>query len=104
MSPYEYGSFGELMEVFIQMDYFFIRSVLICLSVSPADNGSTLSSEAVTDSLASTDGNYGYMGTNTHTHTHRIFMFICIFILAFQCPLSLAKCDVLSEFWFIFTT
>uniref|UniRef100_A0A8C1ZQZ0 SID1 transmembrane family, member 2 n=1 Tax=Cyprinus carpio TaxID=7962 RepID=A0A8C1ZQZ0_CYPCA len=35
LSPYEYGSF--------------------------ADNGSTLSSEAVTDSLASTDGNYGYM-------------------------------------------
>ncbi|XP_051520927.1 SID1 transmembrane family member 2-like isoform X1 [Myxocyprinus asiaticus] len=35
VSPYEYGSF--------------------------ADNGSTLSSEAVTDSLASTDGNYGYM-------------------------------------------
>ncbi|XP_057206403.1 SID1 transmembrane family member 2-like isoform X3 [Triplophysa rosa] len=34
-SPYEYGSF--------------------------ADNGSTLSSEAVTDSLASTDGNYGYL-------------------------------------------
>lgn len=35
VSPYEYGSF--------------------------ADNGSTLSSEAVTDSLTSTDGNYGYM-------------------------------------------
>ncbi|XP_051536051.1 SID1 transmembrane family member 2 isoform X2 [Myxocyprinus asiaticus] len=35
VSPYEYGSF--------------------------ADNGSTLSSEAMTDSLASTDGNYGYM-------------------------------------------
>ncbi|XP_077077533.1 SID1 transmembrane family member 2 isoform X1 [Siphateles boraxobius] len=35
VSPYEYGSF--------------------------ADNGSTLSSEAVTDSLASTDGNYGYI-------------------------------------------
>ncbi|XP_043086319.1 SID1 transmembrane family member 2 isoform X4 [Puntigrus tetrazona] len=35
VSPYEYGSF--------------------------ADNGSTLSSEAVTDSLASADGNYGYM-------------------------------------------
>ncbi|XP_052472639.1 SID1 transmembrane family member 2 isoform X4 [Carassius gibelio] len=35
VSPYEYGSF--------------------------ADNGSTLSSEAVTDSLASTDGNYGCM-------------------------------------------
>ncbi|CAL8360701.1 unnamed protein product [Merluccius merluccius] len=34
-SPYEYGSF--------------------------ADNGSTLSSEAVTDSAASTDNNYGYM-------------------------------------------
>ncbi|XP_039525951.1 SID1 transmembrane family member 2 isoform X4 [Pimephales promelas] len=34
-SPYEYGSF--------------------------ADNASTLSSEAVTDSLASTDGNYGYI-------------------------------------------
>ncbi|XP_073674185.1 SID1 transmembrane family member 2 isoform X2 [Garra rufa] len=36
VSPYEYGSF--------------------------ADNGSTLSSEAVTDSLASADGNYGYLG------------------------------------------
>lgn len=35
VSPYEYGSF--------------------------ADNGSTLSSEAITDSLTSTDGNYGYM-------------------------------------------
>lgn len=75
MSPYEYGSFGELMEVFFQMNYFFIRSVLICLSVSPADNGSTLSSEAVTDSLASADGNYGYMGNNTrtrniHVHVH----------------------------------
>ncbi|XP_074497490.1 SID1 transmembrane family member 2 isoform X2 [Sebastes fasciatus] len=35
-SPYEYGSF--------------------------ADNGSTLSSEAVTDSATSTDNNYGYMG------------------------------------------
>uniref|UniRef100_A0A673LKT7 SID1 transmembrane family member 2-like n=1 Tax=Sinocyclocheilus rhinocerous TaxID=307959 RepID=A0A673LKT7_9TELE len=31
-----------------------------CRSVS-SDNGSTLSSEAVTDSLASADGNYGYM-------------------------------------------
>uniref|UniRef100_A0A671T334 SID1 transmembrane family member 2-like n=2 Tax=Sinocyclocheilus anshuiensis TaxID=1608454 RepID=A0A671T334_9TELE len=30
-------------------------------AVSLADNGSTLSSEAVTDSLASADGNYGYM-------------------------------------------
>ncbi|XP_056329386.1 SID1 transmembrane family member 2 isoform X4 [Danio aesculapii] len=39
VSPYEYGSF--------------------------ADNGSTLSSEAVTDSLTSTDGNYGYMGSET---------------------------------------
>ncbi|XP_043086317.1 SID1 transmembrane family member 2 isoform X2 [Puntigrus tetrazona] len=39
VSPYEYGSF--------------------------ADNGSTLSSEAVTDSLASADGNYGYMGSET---------------------------------------
>ncbi|KAM8768916.1 SID1 transmembrane family member 2 isoform 2-T2 [Acanthopagrus schlegelii] len=35
-SPYEYGSF--------------------------ADNGSTLSSEAITDSATSTDNNYGYMG------------------------------------------
>ncbi|XP_056100895.1 SID1 transmembrane family member 2 isoform X3 [Rhinichthys klamathensis goyatoka] len=35
VSPYEYGSF--------------------------ADNASTLSSEAITDSLASTDGNYGYI-------------------------------------------
>ncbi|KAF4104524.1 hypothetical protein G5714_015511 [Onychostoma macrolepis] len=35
VSPYEYGSF--------------------------ADNGSTLSSEAITDSLASADGNYGYI-------------------------------------------
>ncbi|XP_022524881.1 SID1 transmembrane family member 2 isoform X2 [Astyanax mexicanus] len=35
-SPYEYGSF--------------------------ADNGSTISSEPVTDSLASAEGNYGYMG------------------------------------------
>lgn len=28
----------------------------------PADNGSTLSSEAITDSATSTDNNYGYMG------------------------------------------
>ncbi|KAI2656544.1 SID1 transmembrane family member 2 [Labeo rohita] len=33
-----------------------------CEYGSFADNGSTLSSEAVTDSLASADGNYGYMG------------------------------------------
>ncbi|XP_056612572.1 SID1 transmembrane family member 2 isoform X2 [Triplophysa dalaica] len=33
-----------------------------CEYGSFADNGSTLSSEAVTDSLASTDGNYGYLG------------------------------------------
>jgi len=39
-------------------------------AVSLADKGSTLSSEAVTDSLASVDGHYGYMGTHTHTHTH----------------------------------
>ncbi|XP_036418784.1 SID1 transmembrane family member 2 isoform X2 [Colossoma macropomum] len=38
-SPYEYGSF--------------------------ADNGSTLSSEPVTDSLASAEGSYGYMGQET---------------------------------------
>ncbi|CAG06460.1 unnamed protein product, partial [Tetraodon nigroviridis] len=35
-----------------------------------ADNGSTHSSEAITDSATSTDNNYGYMGTHTHTHTH----------------------------------
>ncbi|XP_066522862.1 SID1 transmembrane family member 2 isoform X3 [Hoplias malabaricus] len=40
-SPYEYGSF--------------------------ADNGSTMSSEPVTDSLASTDGNYGYMERSLDT-------------------------------------
>uniref|UniRef100_A0A671T339 SID1 transmembrane family member 2-like n=1 Tax=Sinocyclocheilus anshuiensis TaxID=1608454 RepID=A0A671T339_9TELE len=43
------------------------ETVLLCQmcfnlsAVSLADNGSTLSSEAVTDSLASADGNYGYM-------------------------------------------
>lgn len=31
----------------------------------PADNGSTLSSEAITDSATSTDNNYGYMGMGT---------------------------------------
>uniref|UniRef100_A0A671S0N2 SID1 transmembrane family member 2 n=1 Tax=Sinocyclocheilus anshuiensis TaxID=1608454 RepID=A0A671S0N2_9TELE len=60
VSPYEYGSFGGFVKVFIRID-FCIGCVLICLSVSLADNGSTLSSEAVTDSLASADGNYGYM-------------------------------------------
>ncbi|KAM3615829.1 uncharacterized protein V6R79_008405 [Siganus canaliculatus] len=51
-SPYEYGSF--------------------------ADNGSTLSSEAITDSAASTDNNYGYMGQEPFkrrpilTHLHHV--------------------------------
>ncbi|KAK7155945.1 hypothetical protein R3I94_006115 [Phoxinus phoxinus] len=43
VSPYEYGSF--------------------------ADNGSTLSSEAITDSLASTDGNYGYIDRSLESVT-----------------------------------
>ncbi|KAK0135075.1 SID1 transmembrane family member 2 [Merluccius polli] len=61
-SPYEYGSF--------------------------ADNGSTLSSEAVTDSAASTDNNYGYMGREPFKrrpilkHLHQIA--ICI-ALCGQC-------------------
>ncbi|GLD68043.1 SID1 transmembrane family member 2 [Lates japonicus] len=51
-SPYEYGSF--------------------------ADNGSTLSSEAITDSATSTDNNYGYMGQESFkrrpilSHLHHI--------------------------------
>ncbi|XP_030632363.1 SID1 transmembrane family member 2 isoform X1 [Chanos chanos] len=53
-SPYEYGSF--------------------------ADNGSTLSSEAVTDSLASADVGYGYMGQEPVKQqpitTHHITMYI----------------------------
>ncbi|TRY58061.1 hypothetical protein DNTS_022709 [Danionella cerebrum] len=44
-SPYQYGSFAPDL-------------ILLCIS---ADNDSTLSSEAVTDSLASTDTNYGYL-------------------------------------------
>uniref|UniRef100_A0A673A1K5 SID1 transmembrane family, member 2 n=1 Tax=Sphaeramia orbicularis TaxID=375764 RepID=A0A673A1K5_9TELE len=40
------------------------------LPPSPADNCSTLSSEAITDSATSTDNNYGYMGMNKHRHTH----------------------------------
>uniref|UniRef100_A0A672JU41 SID1 transmembrane family member 2 n=1 Tax=Sinocyclocheilus grahami TaxID=75366 RepID=A0A672JU41_SINGR len=50
----------DFVKVFIRID-FCIGCVLICLSVSLADDGSTLSSEAVTDSLASADGNYGYI-------------------------------------------
>uniref|UniRef100_A0A4W6DS14 SID1 transmembrane family member 2 n=1 Tax=Lates calcarifer TaxID=8187 RepID=A0A4W6DS14_LATCA len=38
------------------------------LPSSAADNGSTLSSEAITDSATSTDNNYGYMGTNKQTN------------------------------------
>ncbi|KAG7270512.1 hypothetical protein CRUP_026404 [Coryphaenoides rupestris] len=55
-SPYEYGSF--------------------------ADNGSTLSSEAVTDSATSTDNNYGYMGREPFkrrpilNHLHQIAIHI----------------------------
>uniref|UniRef100_A0A671S134 SID1 transmembrane family member 2 n=1 Tax=Sinocyclocheilus anshuiensis TaxID=1608454 RepID=A0A671S134_9TELE len=50
VSPYEYGSFGGFVKVFIRID-FCIGCVLICLSVSLADNGSTLSSERSLESV-----------------------------------------------------
>lgn len=43
-----------------------LNNLFIFSSSSTADNGSTLSSEAVTDSATSTDNNYGYAGTDTH--------------------------------------
>ncbi|KAA8593803.1 hypothetical protein FQN60_004637 [Etheostoma spectabile] len=54
----------------------------IAADMSPAetaDNGSTLSSEAITDSATSTDNNYGYMGMNKHRH-------ICL--LAYHCHVA----------------
>lgn len=55
--------------------FFFVHvEILIKQQLLPsflsADNGSTLSSEAITDSATSTDNNYGYMGTqNMNKHT-----------------------------------
>lgn len=43
---------------------------MILSFIFPADNGSTLSSEAVTDSAASTDNNYGYIGSHAHARAH----------------------------------
>lgn len=40
-------------------------------SSAPADNGSTLSSEAITDSATSTDNNYGYMGMDKNPNAHK---------------------------------
>lgn len=69
-SPYEYGSFGEFfMAAFgfaSVLQNFSPITVLTAHSSFPADNGSTLSSEGVTDSATSTDNNYGYMGTHAH--------------------------------------
>lgn len=45
----------------------------LCL---PADNGSTLSSDGITDSATSTDNNYGYMGE----HKKRQKNVFCLFV------------------------
>ena len=66
-------------------------------SSSPADNGSTLSSEAITDSATSTDNNYGYMGmdknANTHAQTHFSGPPLSLVHLSPQLGLQLASCE-----------
>uniref|UniRef100_A0A8C3AEP2 SID1 transmembrane family member 2 n=1 Tax=Cyclopterus lumpus TaxID=8103 RepID=A0A8C3AEP2_CYCLU len=63
-SPYEYGSFGKCVCGLLVMSFCFVIEIKNLTSFfvlfSPADNCSTLSSEAITDSATSTDNNYGY--------------------------------------------
>lgn len=67
------------------MKYFFFSNFLFFFS---ADNGSTLSSEAITDSATSTDNNYGYMGTDTHTLTLVQEFVVCLCSLMCVCSLG----------------
>uniref|UniRef100_A0A3B4CDK3 SID1 transmembrane family, member 2 n=1 Tax=Pygocentrus nattereri TaxID=42514 RepID=A0A3B4CDK3_PYGNA len=46
---------------------YIIIIIIIIISLSVADNGSTMSSEPVTDSLASAEGTYGYMERSMDT-------------------------------------
>lgn len=95
VSPYEYGSFGEFStRPFGTSCFFFFscaslrfeRSNKLCpLRLSlPADNGSTLSSEAITDSATSTDNNYGYMGTQKNK-TNVVKCIVCIYLCLCVC-------------------
>lgn len=50
--------------VFVQVRICLDNDIFPLRSLFPADNGSILSSEAITDSATSTDNNYVYMGTH----------------------------------------
>uniref|UniRef100_A0A669FAG3 SID1 transmembrane family member 2 n=1 Tax=Oreochromis niloticus TaxID=8128 RepID=A0A669FAG3_ORENI len=58
---------GMLFCLGIFFSFYLLTLLCVCLErarviSSSADNGSTMSSEAITDSATSTDNNYGYMG------------------------------------------
>uniref|UniRef100_A0AAR2LLZ3 SID1 transmembrane family, member 2 n=1 Tax=Pygocentrus nattereri TaxID=42514 RepID=A0AAR2LLZ3_PYGNA len=62
MSPAETASI-----IGVRSTNYIIIIIIIIISLSVADNGSTMSSEPVTDSLASAEGTYGYMERSMDT-------------------------------------
>uniref|UniRef100_A0A3P8PGT7 SID1 transmembrane family, member 2 n=1 Tax=Astatotilapia calliptera TaxID=8154 RepID=A0A3P8PGT7_ASTCA len=75
---------GMLFCLGIFFSFYLLTLLCVCLErarviSSSADNGSTMSSEAITDSATSTDNNYGYMGMSKQRLTRPFFPLSCFF-------------------------
>uniref|UniRef100_A0A3Q4FZK2 SID1 transmembrane family, member 2 n=1 Tax=Neolamprologus brichardi TaxID=32507 RepID=A0A3Q4FZK2_NEOBR len=73
---------GMLFCLGIFFSFYLLTLLCVCLErarviSSSADNGSTMSSEAITDSATSTDNNYGYMGMSKQRLTRPFFPLSC---------------------------